>query len=91
MLLKLPLVKLMLIFVATLWKRLVNVAGPPAAFTVREPCRAAGARVASGGDYGAVVRIAVCGLRRLPNLSCTPMTGCRANITPAVAEDEGWV
>src|ERR1051325_7923302 len=30
-------------------------------------------------------------LRKLPKLSNTPMTGCRANATPLSAADDGWV
>ena len=88
-LLKLPLLKLMVMFVATLWKRLVKAAKPFVARAVRVPCKVPLPALREAVTTVLLSALPLAALRRLPNLSWTPMPGCWANTTPAVAVGEG--
>src|SRR6266550_8957127 len=79
-------VKLIVIVLATVWKRLVKVAMPLTAVAVVVPCK-----VPAPAFRAAVTTVVLSELLKLPNWSSTRITGCWAKTTPAVALDEGWV
>src|SRR5512142_2271883 len=83
-LLRLPLVKRIVILVATLCARLANVTTPPTAVALVVPCR-----VPLPALRAALTTVLLSLVRKLPYWSCT--TGCWANGAPAVALAEGWV
>src|SRR5438445_712285 len=80
---RLALVKLIVIFVATLCERLVNVARPPTVLAVRVPCRVPLPALRAAVTTSPLVET------RLPAESSARITGCCANATPAVAVEEG--
>src|SRR2546425_4174047 len=85
-LVRLPLVKLMVIFVATLCARLVKVANPFEAVAVSVPCN-----VPLPALRVAVTTVLLSAVSKWPTASSMRITGCCANATPAVAVDEGCV
>ena len=85
-LVKLPLVKLMVMFVATLCARLVKVANPFEAVAVSVPCS-----VPLPALRVAVTTVVLFVVSKLPAASSMRITGCCVKTTPAVAVDEGCV
>src|SRR6266404_107258 len=85
-LLRLPLLKTIVIFVATLCARPVNDATPPEAVAVSVPCN-----VPLPAPRAAVTTVVLSLLRRLPNWSSMRICGWGENTTPAVAVPGGWV
>ena len=83
-LVRLPLVKLMVIFVATLCVRLVKVANPFEAVAVSVPCN-----VPLPALRVAVTTVELFAVSRLPAASSMRITGCCAKAKPAVAVDGG--
>ncbi len=69
----------------------MNVTRPSAAVRLVVPCNVPlpARRAALTTVLLSIVPLAV--LRRLPNWSCTSITGCCAKTTPAVAVADGWV
>src|SRR6266478_5256312 len=76
----------MVMLVATVWYRFVNVARPFKAEAVAVPCK-----VPAPLARAAVTIVLLSELIRLPNASSILATGCCAKATPAVALDEGCV
>src|SRR6185503_18292213 len=85
-LVKLPLVKLMVMLVATLCARLANVANPFEAVAVSVPCN-----VPLPALRVAVTTVLLSAVSKWPAASSMRITGCCAKSTPAVAVLEGWV
>src|SRR6185503_7968636 len=85
-LVKLPLVKLMVMLVATLCARLVNVANPFEAVAVSLPCN-----VPLPALRVAVTTVVLLFVSKWPAASSMRITGCCAKSAPAVAVVEGWV
>ena len=83
-LVKLPLVKPMVMLVATLWNKLAKVARPPAAVAVSVPWS-----VPLPALRAAVTAVLLSVEIRLPKASSMRMTGCVWKTTPAVAVEEG--
>src|SRR6266566_10059843 len=79
-------VKLIVIVLATVWKRLVKVAMPLTAVAVVVPCK-----VPAPAFRAAVTTVVLSELLKLPNWSSTRITGCWAKVTPAAAVVDGWV
>src|SRR6266849_6164928 len=90
-LVKLPLVKLMVILVATVCERLEKAARPLEAVAKVVPCSAPlpTARVAVTAVPPSGLPLAA--LHRLPNWSWMRTTGCWAKVKPAEAVAEGWI
>ena len=78
--------KLSVIVVATLWDRFAKVAMPLTVVAVKVPCR-----VPVPALRATVITRPLSVVSRLPAESSTRMTGCCANVTPAVALEEGCV
>ena len=83
-LVKLPLVKPMVMLVATLWNKLMKVARPPAAVAESVPCSAPPPALRA-----AVTTVLLSEVIKLPEASSMRMTGCVWKATPAVAVEEG--
>src|SRR5947208_7741814 len=83
---KVPLVKLIVMLVATLCARLVKVANPFEAVAVSVPCN-----VPLPALRVAVTTVLLSAVNKWPAASSMRMTGCCAKTTPVVAVDEGCV
>src|SRR5437016_4032517 len=79
-------VKLMVMVLATVWKRLLKVTMPLTAVAVVVPCK-----VPAPAFRVAVTTVELSELLRLPNWSSTRITGCGAKTTPAAAVADGCV
>src|SRR5205823_9919885 len=79
-------VKLIVIVLATVWKRLLKVTMPLTAVAVVVPCK-----VPAPALRAAVTTVVLSEVIRLPNWSVIQTTGCCAKATPAVAADDGCV
>src|SRR5437773_1119238 len=80
------LLKLIVILVAMLCARSVNLIRPAMAVRLVVPCNAA-----LPPAWLPVTTVVLSLLRRLPNWSSIRITGCWAKGVPAVAEADGWV
>src|SRR5258707_11367837 len=76
----------MVMLVAKVWYRFVNIARPFEAEAVTVPCK-----VPAPLARAAVTIVVLFELIKLPNGSSIRTTGCCAKATPAVALVEGWV
>src|SRR5580765_225883 len=83
---KVPLVKLIVMLVATLCARLAKVANPFEAVAVSVPCN-----VPLPALRAAVTTVLLSAVSKWPTASSIRITGCCAKTTPAVAVLEGWV
>ena len=80
------LVKRMVMLVAMLWERLVNVTKPATDVAVSVPCK-----VPLPALRAAVTTELLSEVIKLPEESSIRMTGCWTKVWPAVAVEEGWV
>ena len=76
----------MVMFVATVWDKFVNVATPFTAVAATVPCN-----VPLPASRAAVTTVLLSPLCKLPNASSMRTAGCCPNTTPAVAVGEGCV
>src|SRR6266545_1303006 len=83
-LVKVPLVKTSVMFVATLCDRLVNATTPLTVVAVNVPCRGP-----LPAPRATVTTLPLSVLRKLPNVCSTLTCGCCAHTTPAVDVLEG--
>src|SRR6185436_13371090 len=85
-LVRLPLVKAIVILVATVCDRLVKLTRPLTAVRLVVPCK-----VPLPAERAALTTVLLSPLRRLPYTSSIRIAGCWAKTAPAVAVLEGWV
>ena len=90
-LVRLLLVNKIVIFVATLCERFVNVATPSEAVVVSVPCKVPLPALRAAVTTVELSAVPLAALRRLPNRSWTSTDGCWPKATPAMALAEGCV